>query len=349
MKNWIRSSTIVVLVLAILISISFKAAAGPTPKEDVAAFYKGKTLKFVCSKSPGGGYDAITRLMAPFLAKYTGATVIVKNMPGAGDMLSANYVYNKAKPDGLTIVLVAGPMVALNQVLGVSEVRYDADKFNWLARPNWDIPIFYSSAASPYRSIADLRAAKNFKVGIVGRWSLIGFRGAVTMEALGLSNAKFVAGYPGISQISLALVGGEVDTATASIESVVQSIKSRDSIGLATLSKTRSPLLPDVPTIYEVGMNKEGQKWLEWFLRLQKIQRVVLTGPKVPKDRVDFLRDAIMKTLENKEFLANCAKSGRSMEPMSGEEALRLVQNVVYLNKEELKQLKYIVGKKYYK
>jgi len=68
-------------------------------------FYQGKTLRFVVGFSPGGGFDAFTRLIGRHIAKHIpgNPTVVVENMTGAGSLVAANYIYNKAKPDGLTV------------------------------------------------------------------------------------------------------------------------------------------------------------------------------------------------------------------------------------------------------
>ena len=95
-----------------------------------AAFYKGKNLMLVVPYKPGGGYDLWCRLFAPYLAKYTGARVIVKNIPGAGGMVGVNEVYN-ARANGLTINIQNAVASVTNQLAEVKGVRYDLVKYSW--------------------------------------------------------------------------------------------------------------------------------------------------------------------------------------------------------------------------
>ena len=98
-------------------------------------FYAGKTVRFVVGFSPGGGYDIYTRTIARHIGKHLPGkpTTVVENMPGAGSLISANYLYHGAKPDGLTIGNFIGPLV-LQQVLGNKAATFDGRKFGWIWR-----------------------------------------------------------------------------------------------------------------------------------------------------------------------------------------------------------------------
>ena len=84
--------------------------ASETPKDDAASFYKGKNITWIIPYNPGGGYDAYTRVIAPYFEKYTGATVVCKNEPGAGSLIGTNKLY-QSEPDGLTVGIINGPGV----------------------------------------------------------------------------------------------------------------------------------------------------------------------------------------------------------------------------------------------
>ena len=102
-------------------------------------YYQGKVVKMVLGHSPGGGYDAYTRLIGRHLGKYLpgNPSVVVENMPGAGSMISANYNYNVAKPDGLTIGHFSGGLIA-QQLLGQPGIKFDARKFEYVGAPAQD-------------------------------------------------------------------------------------------------------------------------------------------------------------------------------------------------------------------
>ncbi|HET9881462.1 MAG TPA: hypothetical protein VFS81_06875, partial [Candidatus Binatia bacterium] len=108
------------------------------------SYYKGKTVTIVVGVSPGGAYDVWARLIAPHLSKHIPGNpqVIVQNMPGAGSLVAANYVYNVAKPDGLTMVMPANRLY-IDQIVGRPEVKYDVRKFAWIGNPQRYYTVIY--------------------------------------------------------------------------------------------------------------------------------------------------------------------------------------------------------------
>src|SRR5712671_662155 len=115
------------LAAAVLIAPQARAQTGEE-------FYKGKTLTLVVGNGPGGGFDVFGRLLARHIGRYVpgNPTVIVQNMPGAGSLVAANYLYNLAPKDGTTFGLIARNMPLLGLLGGNSNVRFDPHKFTWL-------------------------------------------------------------------------------------------------------------------------------------------------------------------------------------------------------------------------
>jgi tripartite-type tricarboxylate transporter receptor subunit TctC len=93
-------------------------------------------MTIVTSTGVGGTYDLIARLTAKHMAKYVpgNPTIVVQNMPGGGNVLATNYMYNNAPKDG-TFIAVINDAIPLHQIIDGRGVRYDADKFNWLGSP----------------------------------------------------------------------------------------------------------------------------------------------------------------------------------------------------------------------
>lgn len=103
-------------------------------RSDAADFYSGKAIRFVVGAPAGGGYDTYTRAIARHLGKHIpgNPSMVVENMDGAGSLIAANYVYNKAEPDGLTIgVWISGQII--RDALGDRSTRFDGRKFGWIA------------------------------------------------------------------------------------------------------------------------------------------------------------------------------------------------------------------------
>src|ERR1044072_5902506 len=120
---------------AVLLSLVVGAAAWGTQgqaQESEKAFYAGKTVRMVVGAGVGGGYDVFSRLIAPYLQKTLGTTVIVENVPGAGGLVALNKLY-VAPPDGLPISLVQGTMAAVAPLTGDQAARFDLTKFTYLS------------------------------------------------------------------------------------------------------------------------------------------------------------------------------------------------------------------------
>ncbi|HYT55609.1 MAG TPA: hypothetical protein VEQ38_12915, partial [Verrucomicrobiae bacterium] len=102
-------------------------------------FYKGKAVRIIVGASAGGGYDTYSRTIARHMGKHIPGNpgLIVDNMPGAGFLISANYMYKVAKPDGLTIGHFIGGLF-LQQLLGKAGVEFDARKFEYIGVPAQD-------------------------------------------------------------------------------------------------------------------------------------------------------------------------------------------------------------------
>ena len=120
-------------IFLLLLAVLFVVSVSPGRAQDAEkAFYAGKTVRMVVGTGVGGGYDVFSRLIAPYLAKTLGTTVVVENQPGAGGLLALNKLY-VAPPDGLQISLSQGMMAAVAQLMGDQAVRFDLTKFSYLA------------------------------------------------------------------------------------------------------------------------------------------------------------------------------------------------------------------------
>jgi tripartite-type tricarboxylate transporter receptor subunit TctC len=101
--------------------------------QSVEAFYRGRTVTIVIGFGFGGGYDVGARVLARHLGKHIpgNPTVVAQNMPGAGSLRAANYLYNVAPKDGATLGVFARGM-AMEPLIGTGDARFDSRKFTWL-------------------------------------------------------------------------------------------------------------------------------------------------------------------------------------------------------------------------
>jgi tripartite-type tricarboxylate transporter receptor subunit TctC len=107
-------------------------------------------------------YDIYARVLAEHMGKFIpgNPSIIVQNMPGASTMTAANYVYNVAKPDGLTFAIFL-PALYFDQPIGRKEVQFDWAKFTWLGSFERSYNLLYMRADTPFKTIHDVTKASD--------------------------------------------------------------------------------------------------------------------------------------------------------------------------------------------
>lgn len=186
MKKVLLITLPAVLVLGLVLTV-YAAKEGPLSPEK---FYSGKTIKILVGYGAGGGFDAHARLVAPYLGKYTGATVIVENMTGGGGSVAVNNLYNSAKPDGLTIALASGRL-ALSQLMKEDYVKFDFRKFKLIGRLGTERGVVLVSGKSAYAKMSPsdvINALKKekFKYAALSKDDVTTMNFALLSHALGL-------------------------------------------------------------------------------------------------------------------------------------------------------------------
>ena len=340
--------------MATLLSLLFFLAAnlvfGPTLHAQ-APFYQGKSITFIIGNQAGGLYDLWARLFAAHIGKQIpgNPTIVAQNMPAAGSLVAANYLYNVAKPDGLTIGAVI-PGLYLDQLIGRKEMQFDWAKFNWIGTPEQTEWVFIVRADRPYKSIQDIRAATEPpKCGATGTGSFLYQIPKLFEETLGMK-LTHITGYTGGPDVDLAIERGEVycrsisTTAFFGREPYIAWGKKGFVRALAQTGKKRHPSLEAVPTIYEL---MDQYKTPEISRRLATVMlasnvfgRPMLTPPGVPAERVRILREAWNRTVKDAEFLADAKKRGWPVEPVAGEELESLAKEVSAQPSEVIQRLK---------
>jgi len=334
------------IILAAVLTLSF-IGVNRGAADDMAAFYKGKTIRFIIGWSPGGGYDSYARLLTAQLEKRLKCTAIVQNMPGAGGLVAMNYMYNTAKKDGLFLSITPVGL-PLTQVIATRGVQFDCAKFNWLASLIRDTHVIGVKTQSPYKSLKDLLTVKSLRAGTTDVTSPLGQPIVMAAEALGMDNMKIVSGYAGTSECILAVQRGEVDFTAGSLHHFLQ--ENAPLRPLAAISEKRSPELPDVPALTalaEFGIKKDAEKMLETLFAARGAGRGIITAPGVPKEKVDFLRKILMDCLEDKDLLEKAKRVQLDIDPLSGKEAQAIAEKAMRLTPDEIKQLKHLLLEKY--
>lgn len=341
--KWARNYGVMLLILLLLLTgYSFASAAR------VEDFYKGKTLTFLVPNSPGGGYDTWARLLAPYISKIMGIPVVILNKVGASGLIGANYMYTEVKPDGLTIAINQAFTVVMDEFLGNRGVKYDSRKFRWLGRASYDDYAVTAGKSSPNRSFDLIKKASLVKVGIDSRTATNGAGIAAFCLSSNLENVRLIVGYAGSSEVRLALLKGEIDITSGSVGTQINLIKSGDLIPIATVGTHRAKDLPNLPTIYELNPNMpaENKKYVDILVKLTGFGRGLITAPKVPDDRYNYLVSVVKKALSDKAFIKKVNDTGFTVNYLPPADYVKELQSVI-LKPEEKKKLLYILQEKY--
>ncbi len=332
--------------LALMVALGF---AVPAAAEPAAEFYKDKVVKLVVGYGAGGGYDTYARMLAPHLEERLGATVVVENRPGGGGNVALNQIAG-AKPDGLTIMLIASGSAAFSQVMEAEGVRFDVGQLGLLGRVAGQSRVLLWSGRSPYRSLEDaLTTPRTILFGGISRTDTISASVAFLAEALDL-NAKIVTGYKGTKEVALAAIRGEVDGFSVSASSGNRYVRDGDLIASFIVARERSPLLPDVPTIFELLEVTPGQAWwLDYTAALLSLGRALVTTPDVPSDRLAYLQKAVAAVVTDPDVVAEAESVKRPLSYMAPAEFRRLLDAVVgRLSAEELAKVRHVAQAKFY-
>lgn len=343
------------IVMASLLLLLVAGCAPPAPTPTVvspaeeaakeAQFYQGKTITFIVPYATGGGYDAWARLIAPYLSKHTGATVVVNNMPGAGGLTATNKLY-ATEPNGLTIGIINGPGTLQNQLTGAAGVQYDLLKFTYIGRVTTDDRVLAVGPKGKYKTIEAMRQATDkVKLGAPGVGSDIFVESAYLAEILGFK-LDLIAGYDTSEEVDLAVVRGELDGAAGSYASKVAMIRSGDLIPILQYGKRKIADLPNVPSLEDLtGISEEGKKIIKTLLALREIGRPIVAPPGVPAARAAFLEQALKKALDEPELKELAKKQKMEVIYMSAAELRQTVKDGLDLPPEQIKRLQDILAK----
>ena len=301
-------------------------------------FYKGKTVRIIVGAAAGGGYDTYSRTIARHIGKYIpgNPTIIVDNMPGAGFLISANYMYKVAKPDGLTVGHFIGGLF-LQQLLGKPGIEFVSLKFEFVGVPTQDNYTLGISKSLGISSVDEWLKSKTIvKLGGVGVGSATDDIPKILKEAIGLP-VQIVSGYTGTATVKLAFNSGEVQGVCNAWESFRATwrneiVNNQIVIVLQHIPKPH-PELPNVPLDISYAKTEEGRKLIRALVHtISPTARPYVLPPGTPKDRVEVLRKAFMETMKDAEFLAEADKANLNINPLDGVTLERNVRGVFDLD-----------------
>ena len=334
--------------LYFLVGLAFALGAlNPALGEE---FYKGKRIRIIVGSTPGGGFDTYARLIARHLGKYIPGhpSVLVQNMPSGGMLIAANYIYNRAKPDGLTIGHWTGALT-LQHVMGNKAAKIDGRKIGWLGAPVPDNGTCVFTRASGIRSADDwFSSRKTVNMGGSGPGSSLSDTPRLIKAAIN-PPMKLTEGYGGTANVRLAMERGEMDGLCgwgwSSVKGTAyDKIKSGELKVVLQATLKRHPELKDVPLAIEYAKDDRSRKLLEVAGYIHGLlERVYSVPPGLPKERLRLLQKAFIGTLNDPVLLKEAKKAKLEISPVDGATTAEAVNSLYALNPELVAELKQIL------
>jgi tripartite-type tricarboxylate transporter receptor subunit TctC len=305
---------------AILVASAASVLPQPSAAQGAAEFYSGRIVTMIVGSSTGGGYDLNARVVAEYLRKHIpgNPSVLVKNVPGAGGLKAAGYMYAVAPRDGSELAILQRNLTI--EPLFTKQ-PYDGTRFSWLGSASKDVSLCISSNISKFKTFADLRTRQFIAAGQSSGSDSQVF--AALLKNLLNVNVKLISGYPGTSDMMLAIERGEADGMCGISYSTLKSRFARaladGSIHLLVQAGIeREAELPNVPTMAELVANDQDRAVIKLLVGTQLMARPFLSAPGIPQDRLAALRTAFDRTMADPEFIADANKRELDVSPLNG-------------------------------
>lgn len=300
-------------------------------QEDVASFYKGKTVRLIVGVGVGTGYDVNARALARHIGKHIpgNPNIIVQNQPGAGSLTMTNQMYAAGPFDG-TVIGASFNGLPTAPLLQPNGVRFDSNKINWVGSTNRETQIMYVWHTAPIKTLDDLKTTE-MVVGAQAPGSTQ-YDYPILGKALFGQNYKVITGYKSTSDINLAMERGEVHGTLANWSTVkTLNLKQYHDklIRIIVLWAARPHAeLPGLPLIGSIATTTEQKQALQLAQARLEFGRPFFMPPNVPTERVAAVRRAFDATMKDPEFLAEAEKLKLEIDPMTGEEIAKMLDEI---------------------
>lgn len=292
-----------------------------------APYYEGKMITIIVGVGPGGGYDRIARLLAKHLPKYIPGkpTIIVSNMPGAGGIIAANYLYNIAKPNGLTIGTF-NKGLPFAQLLKADGVRYDIKKYAWIGSAATEGTALILRTDIPYKTFNDLMKAKEpIYMGspdVTG----VGYQIPTLLKEFAGLNLK-IAVYDSSASVMLAVERREVDGIAGSYSSYKSYIE-RGLVRPFARSRVSEPETEHLPVMEDFITDSKGKAVMAMLASVEVAGRPYVAPPGTPVKVMDTLRNAFAKVAKDPELVKESKRLMLEIKYIPGDQCLKVIDNV---------------------
>ena len=320
-----------VLGAALTGAMTFMLAGDLARAQESEPFSSGKPLTVLIGFGPGGGYDLWGRLLARHMGKYLPGRPngVPQNMPGAGSLTVANYIYSVAPKDGSMIGIFARD-AALAPLTGQPGSRFDPLKMSWIGSPTVETNVCIANGNARAKNISDLKQ-KELIVGDIGPGTGTRAYPLALADILGMK-FKLVAGFPSSVDVFLAMERGEVEGICESLDSVLSKrpdwIANRVVNVLFQGGVAPNPGLADIPYIVDLATTQAQRDEIRFLYAGQGIGRPFIAPPDLPPARLNMLRAAFDRVMKDPEAIEDARKQKLDIDPRSGAQLQSLVESI---------------------
>jgi tripartite-type tricarboxylate transporter receptor subunit TctC len=346
-----RSGERLFLRLGAAFTVAAAMAQADTVRADpVSDFYSGKTLTLIAGFPPGGGYDTYVRVLARHFSRFLPGhpSVVPSNMPGAGSLLAANYLYGKAPPDGTALAMFASSAV-MEPLLGNKSALFDAARFSWLGSMSQDVAFCgVWQAGGAAKSFDEMLSKETIFGG--GATSAITFQHPIVLKNVLGANIRVIPGYPGTRDIDLALHRGEVNGICGLYASSIRASFPDDVASgrlklVIQMGNKISDAFGNVPSVFDYARTDEDRAVLDVHFKQLILGRPLAGPPGIPPERLKALREALQATMRDRDFRAEADKVGLDIDPASAEDVQQLLQRFAAFPPEVFRKAQEAIGR----
>ena len=303
-----------------------------------AEYFRGKTVTYIVSTAAGAGYDFHGRLVSEYMQRYLpGSTFVVKNMPGAGHIIGANYIY-ASKPDGLTIGTFNTGLL-YNQLTGLQSIKFDLAKYSWLGKGEEETRVFLVTTQTGITTFEELRIAK-LRIPVSGVGTAAYVESRLIVEALKF-NFEIIPGYT-TSEEHLALRRGELQGAAGGRTSYQPFVDQGHGRFIFQIGGRKS----DLAQAADYVTDPDTLSVINMIGTTAEMGRFTAGPPGIAADRLQALRDAYRQALEDPELRDKSAKAGRPIVPLYGDEVTQRIKKALQQPPEIVERLAAIINTK---
>lgn len=306
------------LLPALLLPVALGA---PVMAQEGAAYFKGKQMRLTVGFTPGGGYDAYTRLLSRHYARYIPGEpeIIVVNMPGASSFKAVQYLNSGAPKDG-TAITAFNPGLLIQSMTIPDKINVKFTDFAWIGSISEDLRVCYMWHTTGVKTWAEMVARPQVIMGDTGAGSSSYVNQRLLLEVFDVK-LKQILGYPGSAEKRLAIERGELEGDCGSWTSIAEDWIRDKKVNLVIRFSPHVAMgLPESVT-YAGDLVKDPKKKQVYQLLASSsdVGRPFIAPKEVPTDRVKLLREAFNATMKDPKFLADAEKMKLLVTPMTGE------------------------------